>query len=109
MSRRKKDPLRELTEPERHELDPLSRSQAAPAVEVTRAKILLAVAARRRLPGRRPLRRPPLRRRRLAPRRPLQRRGHRRSGRDDAVSAPVDNAPQCNDHGRPASSFGAVA
>jgi transposase len=45
MSRRKKDPLRELTEPERQELVQLSRSQAAPAVEVIRAKILLAVAA----------------------------------------------------------------
>jgi transposase len=44
MSRRKKDPLRELTEPERRELEQLSRSQAAPAVEVTRAKLLLAVA-----------------------------------------------------------------
>ena len=45
MSRRKKDPLRELTEPERQELARLSRSQAAPAAEVIRAKILLAVAA----------------------------------------------------------------
>lgn len=45
MSRRKKDPLRELTEPERQELIQLSRSQVAPAVEVTRAKLLLAVAA----------------------------------------------------------------
>ena len=45
MSRRKTDPLRELTEPERRELDRLSRSQAAPAVEVIRAKILLAVAS----------------------------------------------------------------
>jgi transposase len=44
MSRRKKDPLRELTDPERQELTRLSRSQAAPAVEVVRAKILLAVA-----------------------------------------------------------------
>src|SRR5947209_14297441 len=44
MSRRKKDPLRVLTEPERRELDGLSRSQTAPAAEVTRAKILLAVA-----------------------------------------------------------------
>src|SRR3954453_2001320 len=44
MSRRKKDPLRELTEPERRELVQLSRSQAAPAAEVIRAKILLAVA-----------------------------------------------------------------
>jgi len=44
MSRRKKDPLRPLTEPERRELAQLSRSQTAPAVEVTRAKILLAVA-----------------------------------------------------------------
>lgn len=44
MSRRKKDPLRELTDPERQEMVQLSRSQAAPAAEVTRAKILLAVA-----------------------------------------------------------------
>jgi transposase len=44
MSRLKKDPLRELTEPERQELDRLSRSQVAPAVEVIRAKALLAVA-----------------------------------------------------------------
>jgi transposase len=44
MSRRKKDPLRELTEPERQELSQLSRSQSAPAVEVIRAKLLLAVA-----------------------------------------------------------------
>ena len=45
MSRQKKGPLRELTEPERQELQQLSRSQVAPAVEVTRAKLLLAVAA----------------------------------------------------------------
>jgi transposase len=44
MSRRKTDPLRELTDPERQELNRLSRSQVAPAVEVTRAKLLLAVA-----------------------------------------------------------------
>src|SRR4051794_33542130 len=44
MSRRKKDPLRELTEPERQELEQLGRSQTAPAAEVTRAKLLLAVA-----------------------------------------------------------------
>jgi hypothetical protein len=45
MSRRKKEPLRELTDPERQELVQLGRSQTAPAVEVTRAQILLAVAA----------------------------------------------------------------
>jgi hypothetical protein len=45
MSRRQKDPLRELTELERQELIRLSRSQAAPAVEVVRAKLLLAVAS----------------------------------------------------------------
>ena len=45
MSRRKKDPLRELTEAERQELERLSRSQVAPAVEVTRARLLLAVAS----------------------------------------------------------------
>lgn len=44
MSRRKKDPLRELTEPERRELDQLSRSQVAPAAEVARARILLGGA-----------------------------------------------------------------
>ena len=43
MSRKKKDPLRELTEPERRELESLSRSQSAPAAEVIRAKLLLAV------------------------------------------------------------------
>jgi hypothetical protein len=45
MSRRKKDPLRELTDPERQELERLSRSPVAPAAEVIRAKILLAVAS----------------------------------------------------------------
>jgi len=44
MSRRRSDPLRELTADERRELTRLSRSQAAPAVEVIRAKLLLAVA-----------------------------------------------------------------
>jgi transposase len=44
MSRKKKDPLRELTGSERRELELLSRSQTAPAAEVTRAKLLLAVA-----------------------------------------------------------------
>ena len=44
MSRKKKDPLRELTEPERRELELLGRSQAAPAAEVARARLLLAVA-----------------------------------------------------------------
>jgi transposase len=44
MSRHKKDPLRPLTAEERQELGRLSRSQAAPAAEVTRAKLLLLVA-----------------------------------------------------------------
>jgi transposase len=44
MSRRKKDPLRPLTDPERLVLTQLSRSQAAPAVQVARAVMLLAVA-----------------------------------------------------------------
>jgi transposase len=44
MSRRKKDPLRELTADERQALTRLSRSHAAPAAEVIRAKLLLAVA-----------------------------------------------------------------
>jgi hypothetical protein len=45
MSRRKKDPLRPLTDAERVGMTQLSRSQAAPAVEVARARMLLAVAA----------------------------------------------------------------
>lgn len=44
MSRRRKDPLRPLTDDERHELTRLSRSHAAPAVLVARATMLLAVA-----------------------------------------------------------------
>ena len=44
MSRRKKDPLRPLTEPERQELTRIRRSQAAPAVHVARATMILAVA-----------------------------------------------------------------
>jgi len=44
MSRRRKDPLRSLTDDERHELTCLSRSHAAPAVRVARAVMLLAVA-----------------------------------------------------------------
>ena len=44
MSRRKKDPLRPLTEPERLVLTRISRSQAAPAVHVARAAMLLAVS-----------------------------------------------------------------
>jgi transposase len=45
MSRRKVDPLRPLTADEPQELTRLSRSQAAPAAVVTRAKLLLGVAA----------------------------------------------------------------
>src|SRR5262245_26108040 len=44
MSRRRSDPLRELTADERRELTRISRSPAAPAVEAIRAKLLLAVA-----------------------------------------------------------------
>ena len=44
MSRRKTDPLRELSDPGRQELAHLIRSQTAPAVEVIRAELLLAVA-----------------------------------------------------------------
>jgi hypothetical protein len=45
MSRRKKDPLRPLTEQEEQFLQQISRSQSAPAVQVARAKMLLAVAS----------------------------------------------------------------
>jgi hypothetical protein len=44
MSRRQKDPLRALTTEERTTLERVSRAQSAPAVQVTRAKLLLAVA-----------------------------------------------------------------
>jgi transposase len=43
MSRRKKDPLRPLTDSERQALTQVSRSQAAPAVQVARATMILAV------------------------------------------------------------------
>ena len=43
-SRRRKDPLRPLTDPERPELLRLSRSAAAPAAQVAHAVALLAVA-----------------------------------------------------------------
>ena len=44
MSRRAKDPLRVLQDQERQQLESVSRSQAAPATQVARAKVLLAVA-----------------------------------------------------------------
>ncbi len=44
MSRRKTDPLRPLTDDEGAALAQLSRSQAAPAAQVARARMLLAVA-----------------------------------------------------------------
>src|SRR5262249_262682 len=45
MSRRKKDPLRQLSDEERDALTQLSRSQAAPAAHVARARLLLQVAS----------------------------------------------------------------
>jgi transposase len=44
MSRRKKDPLRPLTDAERRALTQLSRSQSASAVQAARATMLLAVS-----------------------------------------------------------------
>lgn len=44
MSCRKKDPLRPICDEERDALDSLSRSRAAPAAEVARARMLLLVA-----------------------------------------------------------------
>lgn len=44
MSRRPKNPLRPLLETERQYLRQISRSQAAPAIQVARAKALLSVA-----------------------------------------------------------------
>src|SRR3954453_5720396 len=44
MTRRRKDPLRSLTDDERRHLTRLRRSAAAPAVHVARAVMLLAVA-----------------------------------------------------------------
>jgi transposase len=45
MSRRQNDPLRPLTANEQEALTQVSRSQAAPAAQVTRAQLLLRVAA----------------------------------------------------------------
>jgi transposase len=45
MTRRKKDPLRTLTEEEHSWLERISRSQSEPAVHVAHAKEILAVAA----------------------------------------------------------------
>src|SRR5881398_3090938 len=44
MSRRRKDPLRAVTDSERASLEQLSRATSAPAGIVTRARALLAVA-----------------------------------------------------------------
>ncbi len=45
MTRRRKDPLRELTPDEKADLESISRARSAPAEAVTRAKILLGVAS----------------------------------------------------------------
>lgn len=45
MSRRRKDPLRALTQDERRVLEQIARAQTEPASHVARAKALLAVAA----------------------------------------------------------------
>ncbi len=45
MTRRRKDPLRELTSDEKSDLESISRARSAPAEAVTRAKILLSVAS----------------------------------------------------------------
>jgi len=42
MTRRKKDPLRPLTDEEREVLEQISRAQSEPASHVARAKALLA-------------------------------------------------------------------
>jgi transposase len=44
MSRCQKEPLRTLSEPERHELERISRSMSTPVAMVARAKAVLAVA-----------------------------------------------------------------
>ncbi|MDP8922032.1 MAG: helix-turn-helix domain-containing protein, partial [Chloroflexota bacterium] len=44
MSRRRKDPLRALTDDERASLDQVGRATSAPAAVVARARALLAVA-----------------------------------------------------------------
>lgn len=45
MTRRRKDPLRELASDEKRDLESISRARNTPAEAVTRAKILLAVAS----------------------------------------------------------------
>ena len=44
MTRRQKDPLRDLSPDEKRDLESISRARSAPAEAVTRAKILLSVA-----------------------------------------------------------------
>jgi transposase len=45
MTRRRKDPLRDLTSDEKRDLESISRARSAPAEAVIRAKILLGVAS----------------------------------------------------------------
>ncbi len=45
MGRRAKEPVRAMTDDERKYLEQMSRASSAPAVQVTRAKLLLHVAA----------------------------------------------------------------
>ncbi len=58
MTRRKKDPLRALTEEERTWLECISRSQSEPASHVARAKQILHVANGILLSGSSPALRP---------------------------------------------------
>ncbi len=51
MSRRRKDPLRPLTEEERVVLEQIARAQSEPASHVARAKALLAVADEKSYPA----------------------------------------------------------
>ena len=81
MSRRKKDPLRELTDDGAAGPDPAQPVAGRPGRRGHPGQDPPGRRRRRRLPGRGPRRRPPLRRRRLPPGRPLQRRG---PGRPDA-------------------------
>ena len=72
MSRSKKDPLRSLTDAERQALTYLSRSQSAPAVQVARATLLLAVAGGDDYQTAARIGRPAFRRCRLTSGRPVQ-------------------------------------
>ncbi len=98
MSRRKKDPLRDLTDAGAAGTDPAQPLPGRPGRRGHPGQILAVAAATttRTAAGR-----PPLRRRRLPPRRPLQRRGPRRPDAPPRRRAAADLRPGGDRAGSP--------